>query len=82
MCARAIQQAFHAFNLASKEKLEVRIGIDVGEPIADSDDLFGTTVQIAAIGKVMGIREEQVDGKLQRSLEIQITDMGLDTGNG
>ncbi len=47
-CARAIQQAFHAFNLASKEKLEVRIGIDVGEPIADSDDLFGTTVQIAA----------------------------------
>ena len=47
-CARAIQQAFDAFNLASREKLEVRIGIDVGEPIADSDDLFGTTVQMAA----------------------------------
>jgi hypothetical protein len=30
-CARAIQQAFEAFNLASKEKLRVRIGIDVGE---------------------------------------------------
>ncbi len=47
-CARAIQQAFEAFNLASKEKLQVRIGIDVGEPIADSNDLFGVTVQLAA----------------------------------
>jgi class 3 adenylate cyclase len=26
----------------------VRIGIDVGEPIADSNDLFGATVQMAA----------------------------------
>jgi len=47
-CARSIQQAFEAFNLASKEKLRVRIGIDVGEPIADSNDLFGATVQMAA----------------------------------
>ena len=47
-CARSIQQAFVAFNLASKEKLRVRIGIDVGEPIADSNDLFGATVQLAA----------------------------------
>jgi class 3 adenylate cyclase len=47
-CARAIQRAFEAFNLASREKLQVRIGIDVGEPIADSNDLFGATVQLAA----------------------------------
>lgn len=47
-CARAIQQGFEAFNLASKEKLRVRIGIDVGEPVSDSNDLFGTTVQMAA----------------------------------
>jgi class 3 adenylate cyclase len=47
-CARAIQQAFDAFNLASKEKLRVRVGLDVGEPVADSNDLFGTTVQTAA----------------------------------
>jgi class 3 adenylate cyclase len=47
-CARSIQQAFEAFNLASKEQLRVRIGIDVGEPIADSNDLFGATVQTAA----------------------------------
>ena len=47
-CARTIQQAFDAFNLASKEKLCVRIGLDVGEPVADSHDLFGKTVQTAA----------------------------------
>ena len=47
-CACAIQKAFEAFNLASKEKLRVRIGIDVGEPVADSNDLFGATVQMAA----------------------------------
>jgi class 3 adenylate cyclase len=47
-CARSIQQSFDAFNLASKEKLRVRIGIDAGEPIADSNDLFGSTVQMAA----------------------------------
>jgi class 3 adenylate cyclase len=47
-CARAIQQAFEAFNLASREKLRVRIGVDAGEPIEDSNDLFGSTVQMAA----------------------------------
>jgi class 3 adenylate cyclase len=47
-CARAIQHGFDAFNLASKEKLHVRIGVDVGEPVADSNDLFGSTVQTAA----------------------------------
>lgn len=48
LSARAIQQAFDAFNLASRHKLMVRIGIDVGEPVADSNDLFGATVQTAA----------------------------------
>jgi len=47
-CARAIRLAFDGFNLASREQLRVRIGIDVGEPLADSNDLFGTTVQTAA----------------------------------
>jgi class 3 adenylate cyclase len=47
-CARGIQQAFDAFNLASREKLRVRIGLDAGEPVADSNDLFGATVQMAA----------------------------------
>lgn len=46
-CAKAIQQAFAAFNMASDEKLRVRIGVDVGEPVADSNDLFGRTVNTA-----------------------------------
>ncbi|WP_262296672.1 nickel-binding protein [Microvirga sesbaniae] len=46
--ARAIQRAFEAFNLASREKLRVRIGLDAGEPVADHNDLFGATVQMAA----------------------------------
>ena len=47
-CARAVQRAFEAFNLASQEKLRVRIGLDAGEPVEDSNDLFGATVQMAA----------------------------------
>jgi len=47
-CACAIQQAFATFNLSSHERLLVRIGIHAGEPVEDSNDLFGATVQIAA----------------------------------
>lgn len=47
-CSRSIQQAFDAFNLASEEPIHVRIGIHAGEPIEDSNDLFGSTVNTAA----------------------------------
>jgi class 3 adenylate cyclase len=47
-CACAIQRAFASFNRASNEQLHVRIGIHAGEPVEDSNDLFGTTVQKAA----------------------------------
>lgn len=47
-CGRSIQQAFDAFNLASEVPLQVRIGIHAGEPVEDSNDLFGTTVITAA----------------------------------
>lgn len=46
--ARATQSGFDIFNLASDEKLRVRIGLHAGEPVEDSNDLFGATVQIAA----------------------------------
>lgn len=42
----------------------------------------GALVLIQAKGMVTGMREEQIDGKLRRGLEIQITELGLDTGNG
>jgi class 3 adenylate cyclase len=47
-CACAVQRAFDAFNLASREALRVRIGLDAGEPVEDSNDLFGATIQKAA----------------------------------
>lgn len=43
-----IQRAFAAFNDGNREPLRVRIGIHAGEPVEDSNDLFGSTVQIAA----------------------------------
>jgi class 3 adenylate cyclase len=46
--ARSIQQGFAAFNLASRNPLRVRLGLDAGEPVADSNDLFGSTVNLAA----------------------------------
>jgi class 3 adenylate cyclase len=46
--ARDIQRRFAEFNRGSSEQLQVRIGIDAGQPVEDSHDLFGETVQTAA----------------------------------
>ncbi len=48
-CAIAIQRAFAAYNAGSpSQQLQVRIGISAGQPIEESGDLFGSTVQLAA----------------------------------
>ncbi len=47
-CAMMIQKEFQRFNDANPEPIHVRIGLDCGEPIEDSNDLFGSTVQLAA----------------------------------
>lgn len=47
-CAMDIQREFHSYNAGNSEPIHVRIGLDCGEPIEDSHDLFGTTVQLAA----------------------------------
>ena len=47
-CATAIQQQFLRFNDGNSEPIHIRIGLDCGEPVEDSDDLFGSTVQLAA----------------------------------
>jgi class 3 adenylate cyclase len=49
-CATAIQHAFHLHNdRAGRDEapIRVRIGISAGEPIEDSGDLFGVSVQVA-----------------------------------
>ncbi len=52
-CAIAIQGAFAERNESAEEPLNVRIGLNAGEPIAEDDpsgrgDLFGTAVNMAA----------------------------------
>ena len=47
-CAIRIQREFRHYNQQAQEPLHVRIGMDSGEPVEDSNDLFGTTVQLAA----------------------------------
>jgi class 3 adenylate cyclase len=42
-CAIAIQRA-----LAAGDAVRVRIGLNAGEPVAEEQDLYGTSVQMAA----------------------------------
>ena len=47
-CALQIQHTFAARNTANREDAaRVRIGLNAGEPIAEANDLFGTSVQLA-----------------------------------
>ena len=52
-CAIALQKAFTEHNESTGEPINVRIGLNAGEPIAEDDpdgrgDLFGTAVNMAA----------------------------------
>ena len=47
-CAIALQKAFAVRNETSIEQLRVRVGLSAGEPIAEEDDLFGSSVILAA----------------------------------
>jgi class 3 adenylate cyclase len=47
-CAATIQRSFVDYNTKGGEPIHVGIGIHAGEPIEDSDDLFGSTVQLAS----------------------------------
>jgi class 3 adenylate cyclase len=45
--AADIQRNLATYNALAPETLRVRIGIHAGEPVADHNDLFGATVQLA-----------------------------------
>ena len=48
-CAVMIQRAFHSYNSSSAlAEIRVRIGLGAGEPLADGDALFGSTVNLTA----------------------------------
>ena len=46
--AIAMQRAFAQHNETAEEPINVRIGLNAGEPIAEEEDLFGTAVILAA----------------------------------
>ena len=47
-CAIGIQQAVHRHNARrGDDRLQVRVGLNVGEPIRDEGDYFGTPVVVA-----------------------------------
>ena len=47
-CAIAMQRAFAEHNESAGEPIKVRVGLNAGEPIAEGDDLYGTSVNLAA----------------------------------
>jgi adenylate cyclase len=47
-CAIALQKAFAERNGSAAEPLNVRVGLNAGEPIEEEGDLFGETVIVAA----------------------------------
>lgn len=48
-CSIAILQSFDSHNTNNPESaLRLRIGLSAGEPVAEDEDLFGATVQLAA----------------------------------
>jgi class 3 adenylate cyclase len=47
-CAIAMQRAFAEHNESAEEPIQVRVGLNAGEPIAEEEDLFGTAVIMAA----------------------------------
>ncbi|MEX2245825.1 MAG: adenylate/guanylate cyclase domain-containing protein [Dehalococcoidia bacterium] len=47
-CAIALQRAFAAHTESMPEPLQVRVGLNAGEPIEEEGDLFGSTVILAS----------------------------------
>ena len=47
-CAIMIQEEFATYNQNSETPIRVRIGVHAGEPVVESDDLFGSAVQMTA----------------------------------
>jgi adenylate cyclase len=80
-CAIAVQRSMAAAAGPPKRRIEFRVGLHVGDVLADGDDILGDSVNIAA--RLEGIAEpggiclsaaayEQIRGKL----DIAVADMG------
>ena len=47
-CAVALQRAFAAHNMSAQEPIMIRAGLNIGEPIEEGGDYFGSAVILAA----------------------------------
>lgn len=47
-CAISMQRSFARSSASTPESLQVRMGLNIGEPISENKDLFGSAVQLAA----------------------------------
>ena len=48
-CSITIQKAFETYNQENQgEAMQIRIGLSAGEPVNESGDLFGASVQLAS----------------------------------
>lgn len=86
-CAVAMQRAFARQTRRQPDRpLRVRIGINVGEPLAEEGDLFGTAVNIAArvCGRAKGgqILVTQAVRQLARGPDFQFRPRGAATLRG
>jgi class 3 adenylate cyclase len=68
--AAGIQRRFASYNADASESLRVRIGIHAGEPVADHNDLFGATVQLA----YRLCSEAEADGVIVSGLVRELSD--------
>jgi class 3 adenylate cyclase len=65
-CAIEIQEELASYNEQSKTPIRVRIGIHAGEPVQESNDLFGSAVQMASrICNVAGANAVLVSGEVR-----------------
>ena len=71
--AADIQWHFWLYNLNAAESLSVRIGIHAGEPLADHNDLFGATVNLAS----RLCAEAEVDGIVVSGLVRELSEVDI-----
>jgi class 3 adenylate cyclase len=85
-CALKIQEEFGFYNKNSERPIHVRIGIHAGEPIEESNDLFGSAVQMAA--RICGVAQADtilVSRKVTDAcadLDLKFASVGFETLKG
>ncbi|MDJ0947954.1 MAG: DUF4242 domain-containing protein [Alphaproteobacteria bacterium] len=72
-CAVAIQRELESYNQGGDIPIRVRIGIHAGEPVEESNDLFGSAVQMAS--RICGISQA---GGILVSAEVEEACAGAD----